>query len=833
MTRQDGGIAGQLARAGVTERELEVLSAVAERLRNREIAERLHVSVRTVESHIAALLRKSGVTDRAALAELGADLRRSARAGSALPMPLTSLVGREQEVGALAALVETHRLVTLIGPGGVGKTRLALRLAAAGAGSFPDGVRFADLAPVGVELVGDTVARALGVVPQPGWSLHEVLREMAGGMNCLVIVDNCEHVIAEAAEIVAELLTVGSGLRVLATSREPLGVPAEVTYPVQPLPVPPLIAPSRAETAGTYDAVRLFVDRATTASPGFVLTDDVAPAVTALCRRLDGLPLAIELAASRVRTFEPAELVRHLDNRFELLSAGARTAPPRQQTLRGAIDWSYELLDDEERTLFDRLGAFPADFDFDAASAVCGSGLSTITVLPKLVDKSLVSVAGRNGRRYRLLETIRAYAAERLAESPAVMERHAAHYLALVEQAAEMLRTKDQRAWLDRLTAEQPNLRAALAYTIATGEIESAWRWIAALQRFWDVTGQHREARDWVRRARDLGDPPATPAVVAGLVAASTMLHAADAHAAFDLANEAAGLAAGLDDLSRAKAGREVGMGAMWIQPELVLPALNEALERLGDHHAWDRALTMQGLSQAHGDLTEALRWGRESVALFLQVGDQMHAANALFIMAQRSIYAGVADDEVHEWLTESRALAVTAGSEEDQVHATVGFAQLAWQRGDHEDAAHLMAECLPTLRRLGDQRCTGRALHLLGVQAYEQGDLAGAESMLAASVAAVSLAGQSFVLLSALEALAAVLSDLDRPRQAALLLGAAQTAFGAATAHMRPMRARDDDLRTSLIQVLGADEFDEAHAEGARLSPSEAVHHAVPANVP
>ncbi len=833
MTRQDGGVAGQLARAGVTERELEVLSAVSERLRNREIAERLHVSVRTVESHIAALLRKSGVTDRAALAELGADLRRSARSGSALPMPLTSLVGREQEVGALAALVETHRLVTLIGPGGVGKTRLALRLAAVGAGSFPDGVRLADLAPVGVELVGDTVARALGVVPQPGWSLREVLREMAVGMNCLVIVDNCEHVIAEAAEIVAELLTVGSGLRVLATSREPLGVPAEVTYQVQPLLVPPLIAPSGAATAGSYDAVRLFVDRATTASPGFVLTDDVAPAVTALCRRLDGLPLAIELAASRVRTFEPADLVRHLDNRFELLSAGARTAPPRQQTLRGAIDWSYELLDDDERTLFDRLGAFPADFDFDAANAVCGDGLSVITVLPRLVDKSLVSVAGRNSRRYRLLETIRAYAAERLGDSPVVRAQHASHYLALAEQAAEMLRTKDQRAWLDRLTAEQPNLRAALAYTIASRQIESAWRWIAALQRFWDVTGQHREAREWVHKARELGDPPATPGVVAGLAAASNMLHPADARAAFESANQAARLAAGLDDLSRARAGCQVGMAAMWVQPELALPALNEALDLLGDDHPWDRALTMQCLAQVHGDLTEALRWARESVALFLRVGDQMHAANALFIMAQRSIYAGVADDEVHEWLAESRALAVAAGSEEDQVHATVGFAQLAWQRDDHDEAAQLMAECLPTLRRLGDQRCTGRALHLLGAHAYEQGDLAGAESMLAASVAAVSLAGQSFVLLSALEALAAVLSDLDRPRQAALLLGAAQTAFGAATAHMRPMRPRDDDLRTSLIQDLGVDQFEAAHAEGARLSPTEAVRLAVPATVP
>ncbi len=836
MTGRQGGIARQLARSGVTEREIEVLSAVAERLRNREIAARLHVSVRTVESHVAALLRKFGVTDRAALVELGAELRRSAHTESALPMPLTTLIGREHEVGELAALVDAHRLVTLIGPAGVGKTRLALRLAAVGADSFPDGARLADLAPVGAELVGDTLARALGVVPQPGWSLRDILREVAVGMRCLLVVDNCEHVIAEAAEIVADLLTAGSRLRVLATSREPLGVPAEVTYQVQPLRVPPPIASSGAETAGTYDAVRLFVDRATSASPDFVLTDDVAPAVTALCRRLDGLPLAIELAASRVRSFEPADLVDHLDQRFELLSAGARTAPPRQQTLRGAIDWSYELLDDDERTLFDRLGVFPADFDYEAARAVCWAddpaGASVITLLPRLVDKSLVSTVGRTSRRYRLLETIRAYAAERLTRSgaePTVRTQHAFHYLAVAEQAAEMLRTKDQRTWVDRLAAEQPNLRAALAYCITTGEIESAWRWVAALQRFWDVTGQRREAQDWIRKALGIGDLPATPGVVAGLAAASTILHASDARLAFDMANEAARLAVGLDDVTRAKAARAVGMGAMWIQPELMLPALNEALSRLGDDHPWDRALTMQGLAQGHGELSEALRWGRESVALFRRVGDQMHAANALFIMAQSAMYAGVADDEVHDWLTESQALAAAAGSEEDQAHATVAFAQLAWLRGDHDDAALLMAECLPTLRRLGDQRCTGRALYLLGERAYEQRDLAGAEKMLAGSVAAVALAGQSFVLVRALEALAAVLSVQGRPRQAAVLLGAAHAALGSATPHMRPLQPRDDDLRHSLVRVLGAEEFTAAHGEGERLSPTEALQLAAP----
>jgi predicted ATPase/DNA-binding CsgD family transcriptional regulator len=826
MAGPENAIAGRLARVGVTDREAEVLSVVADRLRNREIADRLHLSVRTVESHIAALLRKLGVADRAALVDLGVELRSTART-SALPAPLTSLVGRENETGELTALIDTHRLVTLIGPGGVGKTRLALRIAAIHADPFRDGARLADLAPVGTELVGDTLARALGVVPQPGWLLRDMLREVAGGMHCLLLVDNCEHVVVEAAEIVADLLNAGGQLRVLATSREPLGVPGEVTYQVPTLAVPDSFHSAGAATAGGFDAVRLFVERAATASPGFTLTDATAPAVATLCQRLDGLPLAIELAASQVRSFGPVELVEHLDQRFELLATGARTALPRQRTLRGAIDWSYKLLEDDERALFDCLGVFPADFEYEAARSVCGGAV--ITLLPRLVDKSLVSTVGRDTRRYRLLETIRAYAVERLAASgaePAARQRHASHYLAVAEQAAVQLRTSAQRTCLDRLTTEQPNLRAALTHSIAAGDIESAWRWISALQRFWAITGQRREAYEWIQRALSIGEPPATSVVVAGLAAASEVMQPAEAQVAFDLATRAVQLAVGLDDLAGAQAARAVGLGAIWIQRELALPALLEALARFGDDRPWESAVTLQCLTQAHDGLAEALRRGRESVALFRQVGDHMYASNALFVMAQRSIYAGVADEEVQEWLTESRALAEESGSEEDQVHATVGFAQLAWLRGDHDRAARLMAECLPTLRRRGDRRCAGRALYVLGERAHEQQQLARAEELLRASVEAIAMAGQSFVLVSALEALAAVLFTQGRTRPAAVLLGTARTARESASAHMRPIHPPDEELRRSLVRALDTAAFDEAHAEGERLSPAQALQY-------
>ncbi|WP_238011703.1 LuxR C-terminal-related transcriptional regulator [Dactylosporangium sp. AC04546] len=788
-------MADELARAGVTEREAEVLRAVGERLRNREIAERLHVSIRTVESHIAALLRKLGVADRAGLVEAGERLlRRPVPGRPAAPAPLTSLVGREREAAEVRERLGTHRLVTLVGPGGVGKTRLALHVAG-------PVVFFADLAPVTADLVGGVVARALGVVPEPGWSL-------ASDVTGLLLVDNCEHVVAEAAAVVAELLGGGS-LAVLATSREPLGVPGEVVYPV-----PPLDVPEDGAAVGDSAAVRLFVERAAAASPGFALTDANAAAVAALCRRVDGLPLAIELAASRIRTFGPAELVEHLEHRFDLLSAGARTTGPRHRTLRGAIDWSYRLLDDDERALFDRLGVFPADFDYAAVRAVHPGAV--VSLLPTLVDKSLVTSAGADERRYRLLETIRAYAAERLAGSAAAAAArrdHAAHYVAFAEDAAGHLRGAGQRRWLDRLTAEQPNLRAALAHCVEAGDLPAAWRWIAALERFWDVTGQRREASEWVQRVLAAGEPPASPAVVAGLAAASALLHASDGRTALDLAERARRLAAGLDDVSRARAAHALGVSATWLRPELSRPALTEALAGFGAGYDWDRALVMQGFVSISSALSEALQWGRDAVTLFRRVGDQVFAANTLFMMAQRAMNAGVGDDEVRGWLTESRELADAAGSEADIAHAAVGFAQLAWVRGETGRAAGLMRSLLPTLRRLGDRRCTGRALFMLGEEARAAGRLDAAEDLLRASAEAVAVAGQSIVLVSALESLAAVLVVRDRPREAAVLLGAAHRERESASRH--PLAPPDEDLQAGLAAALGADAFAAAFAEG------------------
>ncbi len=833
MTRLHGGPPERLARAGVTQREAEVLSAVADRLHNREIADRLYISVRTVESHISALLRKLGVTDRATLVEVGVEMSRATRIGTPLPVPLTSFVGRQHETDEIAALLQGHRLLTLTGPAGAGKTRLALQVAASGVEGLPDDARLADLAAVSsADLVADTLARALGVSPQPTRPVRDSLRDGVRELRCLLLIDNCEQVVGEAAELVALLLAAGGQLRVLATSREVLGVPGEVTYEVQPLPVPSPRASSRAATAGGYDAVRLFVDRAAATSPDFALTDANAPAVAALCQRLDGLPLAIELAASRVRSFPPADLLEHLDQRFELLSGGARTVLPRHRTLRAAIDWSYELLGDEERALFDRLGVFPADFHYDAVEAVCASGgcggSAVVRLLPALVDKSLVSTVGGERPRYRLLESLRAYAAEHLVASGAdaeVRRRHAAHYLALAELAAGRLRGPEQREWLEHLTIEQPNLRAALEYSVDGGDIETALRWISALEVFWDSTGQRREAHEWIGRTLACGEPPATPASVAGLAAASTLLQPWDDEAALDLAQRAARLASGLGDIERAKAAEAVGMAATYgVRSELALPALHEALALFDDEHPWERASALQALALATAEPAEALRWARKSLALFRQVGDHLRVANTLFVMAAMSIDAGITSDEVQRWLAESLALSEAAGSEHDRAHALMGFGRLAWLRGDRDHAVQLLEECVPMMRRLGDQRCTGRGLHLLGERARQQQQFTRAEELLRGSVEAAEPAGEGTVVVEALEALAAVLSAEHRPREAAVLVGAADAQRGSVSSAQRLPQPPDQYLRRSLVRVLGRSTFDEARTEGLSLSPTQAL---------
>ncbi len=429
-----------------------------------------------------------------------------------LPVQLTSFVGRHQELEEAAKLLRGSRLLTLAGVGGSGKTRLALQVAAEALEEFADGVWLVELAPV-TEASGviRAVTNTLSVTEQPERSLEELLIEQIRHRQLLLIFDNCEHLIDEVARLTDRLLAAAPHLRILATSREMLGVPGETPYQLRSMKVPDEGVPL-SSLAG-FDAVQLFASRGEVAQAGFRITESNAATVVQLCKRLDGMPLALELAAARLRVLSPEQIAARLDDRFRLLTGGSRTALPRQQTLEAAIDWSYDLLSDREKKLFDRLSVFQGGFTLEAAERVCvGDGVEEaeiLDLLSRLVDKSLVAVGeGIEGPRYRMLETLRQYGRERLTkreETEPVRRRHAAYFHGLIEQALPHLRGPEEERWGKRLESEHDNFRQALRWSIDAGEAEMGQSLAGLLYRFWMLYNHVSEGRDWLDQVMAVG----------------------------------------------------------------------------------------------------------------------------------------------------------------------------------------------------------------------------------------------------------------------------------------------------------------------------------------
>jgi predicted ATPase/DNA-binding SARP family transcriptional activator len=435
-----------------------------------------------------------------------------------LPAPRGSFVGREREMVEIKRTLAMTRLLTLTGAGGSGKTRLALEVARSLVGAYPDGVWLVELAPLSEgDLVAQEVAGALEISERPGEPLIDTLVDVIGSKNLLVVLDNCEHLVEAAARLVDTLLDSCPYLRLLATSREPLGVGGEVLWRVPPLSLPDQTdgepdGESALESLVRYEAVRLFVDRARLRLLDFKLTQENAGAVLRVCRKLDGIPLAIELATARMGALAVEQVAQRLDISLDLLKGASRTAAPRQQTLRATLDWSYDLLSEIEQALFLRLSVFAGSWSLEAAEAVCSGGVieheDVLDLVGGLVDKSLVVVAGASTTggavRYRMLEPIHEYARERLEErddAEAIKHAHAELFLALTEEAEPMLLGAEDAAWLDRLEQEHDNMRAALSWTISHEKVELALRLGGALQWFWYMRGYFSEGRAWLEQA--------------------------------------------------------------------------------------------------------------------------------------------------------------------------------------------------------------------------------------------------------------------------------------------------------------------------------------------
>ncbi len=556
-----------------------------------------------------------------------------------LPVQLTSFIGRSEELLQLSKLIADTRLLTVTGAGGCGKTRLALHAAADAIDAFPDGVWFVDLSRIAdPALVGATLGSVLGLKEAPVREWSHTITAHLGARRVLVLLDNCEHVVETSAQLADALLRSCACVAVLATSREPLGVDGEVTWRVPNLTVPDERSPVEVEALASCDAVRLFIDRAARARPNFAVTNETAPAVAQICQRLDGIPLAIELAAARVRVLSPQQIAAGLDDRFRLLGAGARTAVPRHQTLRASIDSSYDLLAESERILFRRLAVFAGGFDLDAAEDVCSDSdldrWRILEVLVALVDRSLV-VADEAGDavRYKMLETIRQYAVECLLESgeqDVLRERHLEHYEAFALRTEPELWT-NQAGAIESLNRELDNLRAAIEWSTQGGPERGA-RLCGALPAYWYITGAYTEG---ARRSAGLAtaDMP-DGAKAAVLVASANMqMYCGDIEAAIDTAAQALELARAANDRRmEARALGQIWMLQMMVDPIESRAPLEEAIAMLRETQDWwvlNDMLGALGVALALcGDFAAARPHLDEAMNEAQRTGDADHCAS-------------------------------------------------------------------------------------------------------------------------------------------------------------------------------------------------------------
>jgi len=515
------------ARDPLTDRELEVLCLIAEGFTNREIAQELFIALETVKWYNKQIYGKLGVHNRtqavaqareAGLFDAQPDVpaRPAVAPKHNLPAQVTSFVGRERELSEVKQLLGTTRLLTLTGPGGSGKTRLALRVAEEVLDRFEDGVFFADLAPISdPQLAAGTIAQVLGVRESSSQPLAVTLKNYLRAKRLLLLLDNFEQII-HAAPLVADLLSASPSLKIMVTSREALQVYGEQEYSVPPLALPDLERVEHLPVLAQYEAVELFGQRAQAVRPDFALTDDNAPAVAEICVRLDGLPLAIELAAARSKLLSPETMRTRLESRLETVTGGLRDVPARLRTLRGTIDWSYNLLDEGEKTLLARLSVFQGGRTVESAEVVCGPDLSidVLDGLESLLNKSLLwQEEGQEGEpRFLMLETIHEYARERLEESGEAEDlrrRHAEYFVALAERAEPELLGARQGYWAARLRAEHDNLRAALAWSLGGADAGLGLRLAGALRDFWYGEGHSTEGLRWTERALEgAGDAP-------------------------------------------------------------------------------------------------------------------------------------------------------------------------------------------------------------------------------------------------------------------------------------------------------------------------------------
>ncbi len=823
------------------------------------------------EQHLRDLARPEYIF-QLAHPELPADfppLRLLAARPNNLPQQVTSFVGREREMAEVKRLLTTTRLLTLTGPGGAGKTRLSLQVAGELLDEYPDGVWLAELAPLSdPALLPQAVATALGVREEPGRPLTETLLSALKAKKLLLVLDNCEHLLGACATLADRILRACAAVRLLCSSRAALGIAGETLYRVPMLTLPDLKHLPPVERLSQYEAIHLFIERAVAAVPGFTVTAQNAPAIVQICCQLDGIPLAIELAAARSKALPVEQIAARLDARFRLLTGGSRAALPRQQTLRALFDWSYDLLSEPERELFRRLSVFIGGFTLEAAEAVCadspsptpprngeelftpppaqegGQGVGieaweVLDLLSQLVDKSLAVAEGQNGNlRYHLLETLRQYGREKLAASGRLEEmqrRHLAYFLRIAEEAERKLRGSEQAWWLELLETEHDNLRAALRRCLAAeGDAEAGLRLAGALWWFWHIRGYFTEGREWLDAMLARVTEPTAARAKALNGAAVLARNQSDYAAARALAQESLAIKRELGDL-QGIASSLSNLGTLALSQgdyAAARPFYQESLDierSLGNRQGITASLIGLGnVALEQGDYTAARALFQESLAIKRELGDKRGVATSLVGLGSVAFLQG--DYESARALyAESLALRRNLGDKRGIATSLQHLGSVAIASGDLNQAARLLEESLILRRELGDKLGIANTLYAQGMSAWRRADYAAAHALFQESLTLYRELENRRGIASALQACGFLAASRQLPERAARLLGAAQALREAIHVPLAPVEQADyEPCVVDVSAMLGAEAFAAIWAEGRALSQEQAVAYAL-----
>jgi predicted ATPase/class 3 adenylate cyclase/DNA-binding CsgD family transcriptional regulator len=810
------------------------------------------VTLRDLGEHRLKDLQRPSHLYQLVIADLPADfppLKTLEHCPNNLPVQLTPLIGREQEVAAVQHLLQREhvRLVTLTGPGGTGKTRLGLQVAAELIELFSDGAYFVNVAPISdPEFVAPTIAQTLGIREAAGQSLLERLQEELQQKQLLLVLDNFEQVVSAAPQLV-DLLATCPRLKLLVTSREVLHVRAEHEFAVPPLALPdPTHLPELAALLH-YTAVTLFIERAQAVKSDFQVTDTNARAVAEICVRLDGLPLALELAAARVKLFPPQALLAQLEQLLQVLTSGARDAPVRQQSLRNTLAWSYELLSAQEQRLFRRLSVFVGGCTLEAIGAVCaaldtsnGAG-RVLDGAASLLDKSLLQQIEQEGNEPRLMmpETIREYGLELLAasgEMEATRQAHALYYLRLAEEAEPELAGSQQAVWLERLEREHDNLRAAMRWLLEQEGTEQsremALRLGAALGRFWEVRGHWSEGWDFLEWARAGSKGVAVPAQVKALKAAARLAYVqGDTDRAESLYEECLAWCRELGDTAGiALSLRLLGGIAMMRGTYAVAYArTEEALARfreMGDKEgiAWS-LFNLAHMVNQQGEYARAISLIEESLARFRALGNIEGIARSLFELAMTLFFSQGDPATVHTLLEEGLALCREVGHKDSIAFYFYLSGEIALSHGKALTARSLLEKSMVLFKEIGGRRDIAWSLFALGRVAALEGDYAAARTLYEESLAIARERGDKRSIAFNLEGLADVVALQGDPVWAAQLWGAAETLREAMGVPIAPVYRADYARSVAAVRSsLGEQAFVTAWAQGHNMPPEQAL---------